>query len=132
MLETADARPFSAVCVGAPHFSIDEFEQLMPLIEGITIKPGIHFYIATSRHVLEDIRERGWLEILQKSGVEFVTDRCTYYAPVIEGCDGRVMTTSAKWAYYAPGNLGSSVTFASLDDCVQSAVAGKIMLTSNF
>ena len=132
MLETADARPFSAVCVGAPHFSIDEFERLIPLIEGVTIKPDIHFYIATSRHVLEDIRERGWLDMLQKSGVEIVTDRCTYYAPIIEGCDGRVMTASAKWAYYAPGNLGSSVTFASLEDCVQSAVAGRIMLTSNF
>jgi len=132
MLETADARPFSAVCVGAPHFSIDEFKQLMPLIEGVTINPDIHFYIATSRHVLDDIRERGWLDMLLKSGVEFVTDRCTYYAPTIEGCDGRVMTASAKWAYYAPGNLGSSVTFASLEDCVQSAVAGRIMLTSSF
>jgi predicted aconitase len=132
MLETADARPFSAVCVGAPHFSIDEFEQLIPLIEGVAIKPDIHFYIATSRHVLEDIRERGWLDMLKTSGVEIVTDRCTYYAPIIEGCDGRVMTASAKWAYYAPGNLGSSVTFASLEDCVQSAVAGRIMLTSNF
>jgi predicted aconitase len=131
-LETADARPLSAVCVGAPHFSVVEFEQLVPLIKGIAIKPDIHFYVATSRHVLEDIRERGWLDMLQKSGVEFVTDRCTYYAPIIEGCDGRVMTTSAKWAYYAPGNLGSSVTLASLEDCVQSAVEGRIMLTSNF
>ncbi len=132
MLESADARPFSAVCVGAPHFSIDEFEQLIPLIEGVAIKPDIHFYIATSRHVLEDIRERGWLDMLKTSGMEIVTDRCTYYAPIIEGCDGRVMTASAKWAYYAPGNLGSSVTFASLEDCVQSAVAGRIMLTSDF
>ena len=132
MLDTADARPLAAVCVGAPHFSIDEFEQLLSLTEGITIRPDIHFYVATSRHVLEDIRERGWLEMLQKSGVEFVTDRCTYYAPIIEGCDGRVMTASAKWAYYAPGNLGSSVTFASLEDCVQSAAAGKIMLSSKF
>jgi predicted aconitase len=132
MLDTADARPLSAVCVGAPHFSIGEFEQLMPLIEGITIRPDVHFYVATSRHVLEDIRERGWLDRLLKTGVEIVTDRCTYYAPIIEGCDGRVMTASAKWAYYAPGNLGSSVTFASLEDCVQSAAAGKIMLSSNF
>ena len=132
VLDTADDCPLSAVCVGAPHFSIDEFARLMPLIEGITINPDVHFYVSTSRHVLEDARQRGWFEILQAAGVEFITDRCTYYAPTIEGCDGRVMTNSAKWAYYAPGNLGSSVTFAKLEDCVQSAVAGQIMLTSNF
>jgi len=132
VLDTADARPLSAVCVGAPHFSIEEFKKLIQLIESVTIKPDVHFYVATSRHVLEDIRERGWLDMLQKTGVEMVTDRCTYYAPIIEGCDGRVMTDSAKWAYYAPGNLGSSVTFASLEDCVQSAAAGQVILTSNF
>ena len=132
MLDTADARPLSAVCVGAPHFSIDEFAQLLPLVEDVRVNPDVRFYVSTSRHVLEDVRARGWLDVLQKAGVEFITDRCTYYAPVIEGCDGRVMTSSAKWAYYAPGNLGSSVTFASLTDCVRSAAAGNVTLTSNF
>ncbi|MBK8249984.1 MAG: DUF126 domain-containing protein [Gemmatimonadetes bacterium] len=34
------------------------------------------------------------------------------------------MTNSAKWAWYAPGNLGYEVIFATLDDCVESAVQG--------
>jgi membrane protein implicated in regulation of membrane protease activity len=35
--------------------------------------------------------------------------------------DGPVMTDSAKWAYYAPGNLGVDVVFGSLGECVRSA-----------
>ena len=94
--------------------------------------PDVHFYVATSQYVLGDIRERGWFGILQDAGVEFVTDRCTYYSPVVEGCAGRVMTNSAKWAYYAPGTLGAAVTFAGLDECVASAVAGEVSLGAGF
>jgi predicted aconitase len=37
------------------------------------------------------------------------------------------MTDSAKWAYYAPGNLGVSVVFGSLAECVESAVTGRMI-----
>ena len=131
-LDTSSNAALTAVCVGAPHFSVAEFEQLLPLVGDNKIDPGVHFYVSTSRYVLDDIRERGWFNSLQAAGIEFITDRCTYYAPAVEGCDGRVMTNSAKWAYYAPGMLGSAVTFAGLDECVRSAVAGEVILGSEF
>ena len=131
-LDTSSNAALTAVCVGAPHFSVAEFEQLLPLVGDNKIDPGVHFYVSTSRYVLDDIRERGWFNSLQAAGIEFITDRCTYYAPAVEGCDGRVMTNSAKWAYYAPGMLGSAVTFAGLDECVQSAAAGEVVLCSEF
>ncbi len=37
------------------------------------------------------------------------------------------MTNSGKVAYYAPGNLGVEVAFGSLEDCVASAAAGRIV-----
>ena len=37
------------------------------------------------------------------------------------------MTDSAKWAYYAPGNVGASVIFASTEECIESAVAGRVV-----
>ena len=36
------------------------------------------------------------------------------------------MTNSAKWAYYAPANLGLDVAFGSTEECVRSAVLGRI------
>jgi predicted aconitase len=39
----------------------------------------------------------------------------------------RLMTNSAKYAYYAPGLLNTEITFGSLADCVRSAVAGRVV-----
>ena len=36
------------------------------------------------------------------------------------------MTDSAKWAWYAPANLGVEVIFGSRRDCVASAVSGVV------
>ncbi len=40
------------------------------------------------------------------------------------------MTNAAKWAYYAPGMLPVQVVLGSLAECVESAVAGEVLLDS--
>jgi len=35
------------------------------------------------------------------------------------------MTNSGKFAHYAPGNTGYGVLYGSLEECVESAVAGR-------
>ena len=37
------------------------------------------------------------------------------------------MTNSAKWAHYAPANLGYRSVYGSLEECVASAVSGRIV-----
>jgi predicted aconitase len=39
---------------------------------------------------------------------------------------GLVMTNSGKWAHYAPANIGVTVAYASMDECVRSAFEGKV------
>ncbi len=68
----------------------------------------------------------GWVEALERARVQIVVDTCTYFTPAVRGAKGRVMTNSAKWAYYAPGMLPVEVCFGSLEDCVQSAIAGDV------
>ena len=36
------------------------------------------------------------------------------------------MTDSAKWAWYAPANIGASVVFGSRVECLRSAVEGRL------
>ena len=64
---------------------------------------------------------------LADAGVQLVTDNCTYITPVMADIHGTAMTDSAKWAYYAPGNLGLDVAFGSVEDCVESAVRGEVV-----
>jgi len=56
-----------------------------------------------------------------------VTDTCTYITPIMKQHSGVAMTDSGKWAYYAPGNLGLEVVFGATSDCVESAVAGRVV-----
>lgn len=122
----ADAR-LDAVCLGTPHFSVAEFGRLTPLLADVDLAPGIELYISTSRHVLDEIRNRGWLPVYERPGIRIVVDTCTYFAGVLRtGPNFVVMTNSAKWAYYAPGNLGVEVVFGSLEECVRSAAEGRV------
>jgi hypothetical protein len=58
--------------------------------------------------------------------VKLVVDTCTYVTPILKPSHRVVMTNSAKWAYYAPGNVGVDVVFGSLEECVHSAAEGRV------
>lgn len=126
-LSSRSERPFVGVNLGTPHFSVSEFAELVPLLRGRQVHPDIEFYVSTGRDVLAEVQRRGWLAEVERAGVRVVTDTCTYITPVLRNTDGRVLTNSGKWAYYAPGNLGVDVLFASLRECVDSAVAGTVV-----
>ena len=113
----------TAVCVGAPHFSPLEFGELADLIAGRELRTPL--IASTSAATLAHLQGSGLFGILEQSGVEFVTGRCTYYRPLAGKLGNHVMTNSAKWAWYGPSDLGVAVTFASLRECVERACSGE-------
>jgi predicted aconitase len=117
----------AGVNVGTPHFSVEEFGELLALLAGRHVHPAVEFYANTNRHTLAVIEERGWLAALEAAGVRLVVDTCTYVTPILRDTTGLVMTSSAKWAWYAPSNLGVQVAFGSLRECVDSAVEGRVV-----
>lgn len=124
-LSTPTTQPLGAISVGTPHFSFEEFRRAHALLAGRCVSPTVSFYISTGRDVLKRVDEAGFGDDLRASGVTIVTDTCTYLTPILRERPGAVMTNSAKWAWYAPGNLGYEVIFATLEDCVESAVHGE-------
>ena len=125
-LSTASDGPLDAVALGTPHFGLGEFETLVRLFDGRSVKAGVPMLVSTSRGVREMARARGWIAALEASGVEVPVDVCTYHSPRVRGLRGRVMSNAAKWAYYAPGMLGVEVAFGSLKECVESAIRGEV------
>ena len=120
-----DGASIGAVSLGTPHFSIDQFARLMPLIGGA--RPVVDIYVNCSRATLAEVRKRGWNERLSAARVTLVADTCVYVSALLQAGAGTVMTNSGKCAYYAPGNLGVKVAYGSLAECVASARAGKVM-----
>jgi predicted aconitase len=126
-LTTAGDGRLDAVSVGTPHFSVEELSALVGLLDGRRIADGIEFYVSTHRQALQEVSRLGWAERLERAGVRLVVDTCTYITPILGPGTRVVMTNSGKWAYYAPGNLGVDVVFGSLEECVRSAEAGRVI-----
>jgi len=128
-LSTADdGAPLAAVSLGTPHLSLAEFERLTPLLAATQPATGVTVYVSTGRGVVAEIEARGWDEVYRRPGIQLVADTCTYITPILDVAPGSVvMTNAAKWAWYAPGNLGVSVAYGTLEDCLRSAAAGRVM-----
>lgn len=129
-LTTAAGTELAAVSLGTPHYGVEECGLLVELLDGRRIAPGLEVYVATGRSVLHEVTLRGWAQVLSNAGVTLVTDTCTYVTPIIKRAPGLVLTDSAKWAWYAPGNLGVDVAFATTRECIESAVAGRLLRSS--
>ena len=115
--------PLRTVNLGTPHYSIDQLHALIGLLSGRTVHPEVTLYVNTGRDVLA---ASGLADSLADLGVCLVTDTCTYVTAILDD-RGTAMTDSAKWAHYAPGNLGIDVVFASVEECVESAITGTIV-----
>jgi predicted aconitase len=121
-LTTVERGPIAAVSVGTPHLSVEELTRLSEFVRRHA--PAVPLYANTGRAVAARASET--LAALADAGVTVVTDTCTYITPILHDVDGPVMTNSAKWAWYAPANLGFDVVFGSLEECVRSASLGGV------
>ena len=125
-------RPLATVSLGTPHYGLDEIGLLHDELAGAAIAPHVACYVSTARETLHEAMLHGWVAALREAGVTFVTDTCTYITPIVKDTTGLAMTDSAKWAYYAPGNIGVEAVFGSLAECVASAIAGRVIRHENF
>jgi hypothetical protein len=113
-----------AVAVGSPHFSRDEIAELARLLDGRRVQ--VPFYVCTARATLAEAEVAGHAAALTAAGVDVVVDTCVVVTPILPESGGVLMTCSGKFAHYAPSNVGYDVVYGSLEDCVRSAVAGRV------
>lgn len=119
--------PIAAMCLGTPHFSLSEFAVLAAAVEGRRTAAGVEVYVSTSREIAARVQEDPAFRAISAFGVRLVVDTCTYLAPVVRATQGVIVTNSGKWAHYGPGNLGRRVGLMTLERCVRSAEAGRVV-----
>ena len=124
-LATVPDGRIAVVALGSPHFSLHEFEKLLPLIEQYPPHPSVDFIVCTNRLALGTLQKRGWLDRLKAVNVRLVVDTCVVVMPVVRH-HGVLMTNSGKFAHYTPGNIGLEVIFGSLEECVRSAAQDEV------
>jgi len=115
------------VVLGSPHFSLAEYQRLAPMLKYKRKHPDVKFLVTSSRAMAQLAERTGLLKPLQEFGAQITVDTCILTSPMLPEEIQNLMTNSAKFAYYTPGLLGRKIAFGSLEDCVNSAVAGKII-----
>lgn len=125
-LSTADGAKLDMVVLGSPHFSLAEFKKLAPLLEGRRRHPDVPFLVTSSRAMKALAAQAGYLDPLERFGGAVTVDTCILTTPMLPPQIKIIMTNSAKYAYYAPGLLNTQMIFGRLEDCVRSAVSGRV------
>jgi len=122
----------SMVLLGSPHFSIEEFKELLELVDNKKIHPDVRMMMTTSAYVYEEIEKLGIVNKIEDFGAEIITDSCLcmiepFIRDIIKSRTGIMITNSGKFVHYGPGLTKSSngVFLSSLNGCVQSAISGK-------
>ncbi|MGE0440107.1 MAG: aconitase X [Gemmatimonadales bacterium] len=126
-LTTATGDALDLVVLGSPHFSLAEFRALAPLCAGRRRAAGVEFLVTTSRIMHALARDEGLVAPLEDFGARITVDTCILTSPMLRPETRSLMTNSAKYAYYSPGLLGTTVAFGRLAECVESAVRGKVV-----
>ncbi len=126
-LSTATGEALDIVVLGSPHFSLAEFKQLAPLLEGQRRHPEVQFLVTSSRAMAALADKAGFIDPLRKFGAKITVDTCILTTPMLPDHIKILMTNSAKYAYYSPGLLKTQVVFGKLADCVRSAIAGRVV-----
>jgi predicted aconitase len=126
-LTTADGDQLDMVVLGSPHFSLAEFRQLAPLLQGKQVHPHVKFLVTSSRAMTLIAEQAGYLAAVHAFGGKVTVDTCILATPMLPSDVKTLMTNSAKYAYYAPGILNTQVAFGTLADCVRSAVEGCVV-----
>ena len=127
LLCTAQNDRLDWVGFGCPHFSRDEFRELAACLDGRTVHSAIAATIFTSRKVLTWADDAGLTKKLEQAGFQIYTDGCLLLYPRFIMPSGTMMTNSAKAANYIYSQSGFLAAYGSIRECVESAIAGKIV-----
>ncbi len=128
-LTTAEGAALDMVILGSPHFSITEFGRLAPLLMGRQRHADVQFLVTSSRAMRQLAKRKGYMAHVEAFGGTVTVDTCILTTPMLPRRVRTIMTNSAKYAYYAPGLLGTHVVYGSLRDCVESAASGRVTLS---
>jgi hypothetical protein len=125
-LWTVKSDALDLIVTGCPHYSTAEFIRLGKLMNGQKVHSSVIFWVFTNRSVYAWIKNNGILEDLAHAGIMVFTDGCPLQYPKETWHFQAAMTDSAKFANYCFSQRGLDAAFGAIEDCVETAVHGKI------
>lgn len=110
-LNTVEETDF--VCLGCPHYSLNELRELAEKLDGKKINKKL--WVSTSSKVREEAERKGYVQKIEKAGGLVLADTCMVVSPLEEQFKSSA-TNSGKAAKYLPGFCKQRVKFGSLEE----------------
>jgi predicted aconitase len=111
--------------LGCPHNSLDQIRLIARHLDGRKVSANTALWIFTPNAIRAVADRMGYTKILQDAGAVLMTDSCPALSRVTPADVKTVATDSCKQAHYLPATHGYGVWFGTVEDCLDSAVAGK-------
>lgn len=115
------------ISLGCPHFSSAEFKELESHLSGRRVHSNTAIWVFTSRATRTEIRDSGLMDRICRLGVQVFVDGCTMEYPTKKWGTKSIMTNSGKFGTYCFNKVGIHPVFGNLKECVETAVAGKVI-----
>jgi predicted aconitase len=126
----ADGDKVDVVVFAAPQLSLMEMQHVAGLLAGKRIHAGTALIVATSPEIKFACDRMGLTQTIEEAGGIVASGVCFYqsYAREMAEANGwqRLLTNSAKLVNIIAG-YGYKPTLASMERCIDSAVAGRIV-----
>ena len=122
-----DVTDLDAVVLGCPHASYNECVMVRDLFRGRRVNGNTTFWLITPRSVVDRLKDSGVYEDLVRLGVEVYSDGCILEYRNKKLGTNNMMSNSGKFDTYCFSMRGIQPVFGSMKDCIESAVAGKVV-----
>lgn len=124
-LQNASERKLDFVMLGCPHNSIDQMALIAELLEGREIHPDTALWVHTPRALRQIAERSGYCELIETAGGVVMSDTCPSISRKLPPGVRVIATDSAKQAHYLPAIAKVEGWFGSVQQCVDSAIAGE-------
>jgi len=119
-LSTASTTKPDLVFLGCPHCSLNEMKRIAQLVEGKRVRTGTEFWVCTSCHIRRTAA--AYVKKIETTGGHVLDGVCTVVSWTERLGIKKIMTNSAKTAYYAPTLNKAETVLAPLKDCLKVAL----------
>lgn len=113
------------IALGCPQYTINEMIYVCDLLNGRKVNPETSFWIYANSYAIDLAEKMGIRTKLEDAGVVIRAETCMIISPISEWGFKTLMTDSGKCSYYGPAECGTEIVFASVEECVETAVSGK-------
>jgi len=123
---TAKENHIDYVLLGCPHVTMQEFREIIEVIDGKKVHPNVKFVISTTKLFRDTASDMGYLDILKNAGVIIADSMCIAFAGT--KVKGTIATNSIKGAFFYSGfdqEKVSPVWFGSTKECTHAAIEGR-------